>query len=469
MSAQVILRKYTGKDGTFGTLVSSLGIKRVDTCVPSVYSSEALGGKTIPANDASDARMYCVYAPDSPDCTAYSMECVFKIHLLEAPDTQLSNIRIYPVGEHPKEDPGVRLNIGCSLTYSQPTNARSQVATDSIWQYSKENPFYVTIGGVFGQTYEPEFSKDAYSVEFKDYGHGNVAYLDGIRQPAVPVGIRTDIDTFETKLITFTNNSFDKSVPALQFIDREGNEIPSKYVTINGDRTVLSVTEELVTEYPTGIRYRIPEPYGDETSGYNIVWVDLAHKTEAVTPEIHDVEVIPDPTGHLDYYIDGVRAPQLNFEGGAVVDPAHYFTIDGKAYPGYRYIFRNHSGREFPMRFVDSEYIHSAVPGRVVTDGIAVLNGGTDDEIIMVNPEIVFKSGIQVRAYRCVCREHFGNTVFNKPLFMCGQYNMCRVGGGVYNPKLAGETDYIYLQLEVPGNPTPGYTVPQLMIEYDEN
>ena len=50
MAAGVIIRKYTGKDGSFGTLVSSLGIKRVDTCVPAVYSSERLGGKVIPAD-----------------------------------------------------------------------------------------------------------------------------------------------------------------------------------------------------------------------------------------------------------------------------------------------------------------------------------------------------------------------------------------------------------------------------------
>ena len=52
---------------------------------------------------------------------------------------------------------------------------------------------------------------------------------------------------------------------------------------------------------------------------------------------------------------------------------------------------------------------------------------------------------------------------------MCGQYNMCRVDGGIYNPLQAGETDYVYLQLEVSGNSNPGYCVPDIAIAYDEN
>lgn len=104
MSAQVIIKKYTGKDSDFGTVVSSLGIKRVDTCVPSVYSSEKLGGKTVPADDGSESQFYCIYRPDEPDCKAYSMECVFKLHLIKAPDTQLTNIRIYPVGKRPQSE-----------------------------------------------------------------------------------------------------------------------------------------------------------------------------------------------------------------------------------------------------------------------------------------------------------------------------------------------------------------------------
>jgi hypothetical protein len=52
---------------------------------------------------------------------------------------------------------------------------------------------------------------------------------------------------------------------------------------------------------------------------------------------------------------------------------------------------------------------------------------------------------------------------------MCGNYNLCRVDGGIYNPMRAGETDYVYLQLEVSGRADPGYCVPDIEIEYDEN
>ena len=68
MPAQVAIKKYTGKDAEFGTLVSSLGIKRIDTCVPSVYSSERLGGRTVPADDGSESQFYCIYRPDVPKC-----------------------------------------------------------------------------------------------------------------------------------------------------------------------------------------------------------------------------------------------------------------------------------------------------------------------------------------------------------------------------------------------------------------
>ena len=52
---------------------------------------------------------------------------------------------------------------------------------------------------------------------------------------------------------------------------------------------------------------------------------------------------------------------------------------------------------------------------------------------------------------------------------MTGNYNLCRLDGGIYNPLLAGETDYIYLQLEVDGNTLPGSNIPDIEIKYDEN
>ena len=58
--------------------------------------------------------------------------------------------------------------------------------------------------------------------------------------------------------------------------------------------------------------------------------------------------------------------------------------------------------------------------------------------------------------------------VYTHPLDMCGNYNLCRVGGGIYNPLLAGETDYVYLQLQVNSDTDPGAAVPELEIGYDE-
>ena len=104
----------------------------------------------------------------------------------------------------------------------------------------------------------------------------------------------------------------------------------------------------------------------------------------------------------------------------------------------------------------------------VITDGVVVLHGNTDIEEIFVNPELVLKSGHCIGAYQCVCYPDMGNVVYNHPLDMCGNYNMCRVGGGIYNPRMAGESDYVYLQLQVSGECDPGEAVPQLEIGYDE-
>jgi len=68
-----------------------------------------------------------------------------------------------------------------------------------------------------------------------------------------------------------------------------------------------------------------------------------------------------------------------------------------------------------------------------------------------------------------VTAPEMGSFVHNAPLCMCGNYNLCRVDGGIYNPLKAGETDYVYLQLEVGGSADPGYCVPDIEIEYDEN
>lgn len=104
----------------------------------------------------------------------------------------------------------------------------------------------------------------------------------------------------------------------------------------------------------------------------------------------------------------------------------------------------------------------------VITDGIVVLHGGSDIEELFVNPEKILKSGHRIGGYQCVGEPGMGNVVYNAPMCMCGNYNLCRVGGGIYNPSLAGETDYVYLQLQVSGRSDPGMAIPDLEIEYDE-
>ena len=79
MAAELQIYKYSGKDGTFGTPVTGIGIKRIDAVVPAVYQSTSSGGTVTPSDDKSDANTYCIYRPDDPDATAYSFESVFKL------------------------------------------------------------------------------------------------------------------------------------------------------------------------------------------------------------------------------------------------------------------------------------------------------------------------------------------------------------------------------------------------------
>lgn len=513
MAAQVILKKYTGLDSEFGTVVKSLGIKRVDTAVPSVYSSEKLGGKVIPADDASEAKYYSIYRPDQPDCWNYSMECVFKVHLIKAPDIQLSNLCIYPVGEPPKDrSKAPRLMIGNSITYSKPTNAKSAKAVHDIWDYSRENPFYLTVSGLYGQVVDPSYGKTEYSVEYRDCGFGNVVYLDGERQPAVPVVVRSDASditlTFKDRTFLASNSDAEQAGRhLLDFADAlTGKLIDEKYVQrisqadAHGDggatRLLVKTAEwNLMDLYPAGIVYKIQadREYDYEGSGYMIYWLNLYAQGAGWTPVCDttmqtDVSYVPnrwfrsiyditdgtvkevpgkrpydkavvyidvdakcDETGRMSFFFNGVRRPTFLFDLNKT------------------YHFINRSGSKCPLRFIGN--MHAPIANNiddVITDGVVVLHGNTDIEEIFVNPELVLKSGHCIGAYQCVCYPDMGNVVYNHPLDMCGNYNMCRVGGGIYNPRMAGESDYVYLQLQVSGECDPGEAVPQLEIGYDE-
>ena len=528
MSARLLIKKYTGKDGDFGTPVSSIGLKRVDTCVPSVYSSAALEGTghTVPADDASEANTYCIYRPDNPECSSYSMESVFKIHLVKAPDVQLSNIRLYPVGERPTSPTAAKLYIGNSISYSRPTDQKSQIALNDIWNYSKEHPFYLTVAGLFGQVPDPRLGKTEYNVDYKDCGFGNLIYIDGDRQPTLTVATRTNDDTvvykfhnqsftkgnYEHSFIEFVkvdpeNPTFEGNATVLGWpyvynpVDSEGNLDYDTVCLVVKDKTFVHEQYpeglDLIKECPAGIIYKRPmddrgyhfgtggtiQPvylyngkpgtYGEANPAYvPTEWHKtlINEDTGAVTTELaespfigtdpktgkplfqFDVCVENDNFGHTGYVMNGVRRPMLTFDLNAV------------------YSFRNRSGAAFPLRFIGNPFSPIAnFIDDVVVDGVTVVDGATDNELIYVDPEKVFKAGKKINAYQCVTAPDLGSFVHNVPLCMCGNYNLCRVDGGIYNPLKAGETDYVYLQLEVSGQADPGYSVPDIEIEYDEN
>lgn len=527
MSARLLIKKYTGKDGDFGTPVSSIGLKRVDTCVPSVYSSAALEetGHTVPADDASEAGAYCIYRPDNPECYSYSMESVFKIHLIHAPDVQLSNIRLYPVGERPTSPTAAKLYIGNSISYSRPTNQKSQIALNDIWNYSKEHPFYLTVAGLFGQVPDPRLSKYEYNVDYKDCGYGNLIYLDGDRQPTITIATRTNNDEDDSVVYIFRNVSYTKQhgkqMAPYRFIDfieptcspTYGDQIVpidqtekgKNYVynpEIDGNidyNTVCLVVKDknlgldIIRDYPHGLLYKRPDDEHGKNLGtggiiqmvymYNGTPGQYGPSNPAYVPtQWHSTEMDPatgvvathkanspfdhtnkpvvnfkvsiekDNFGHLGYVINGMRRPMLTFSLNSI------------------YRFENTSGASCPLRFIGNPFSPIAnFIDDVVVDGVVVEHGSTDNEVIYVDPERVLKAGKKINAYQCVTTPEMGSYVHNAPVCMCGNYNMCRVDGGIYNPMKAGETDYVYLQLEVGGQADPGYCVPDIQIEYDEN
>lgn len=463
MAGRFEIYKYTGKDGDFGTHVETLGIKRIDSCVPSVYSDEHLNGETKAADDASDCATYCIYRPDDPDCKAYSFECVFKLVLQEKPDIQISNVRLYPVGPRPKDPSSTTLYIGNSVSYSKPTNSKSMIAVNDIWNYSKEHPFYLTVAGNSGQLLDYRIAETEYNVEWKDYGYGNVMTLNGVRQPIVPVATRQDPNA--DIVVKFKNRTFmPMSMDFIRFYDPISGTDVTSAVSSTSVENGLSVTtlkvrtnrgaNDLMKSYPSGLVYYIPEY--DIASGYLVSWVRIPTETETgeytKMVESIDVEAKCDEHGHVCFFMNGARKPQLTLA------------------PSVIYHFKNRSGSRFPLRFVrDSRVPTVGCSDNVVVGGITVLNGGTDDEEVIVDPEIVIKHGECITSYQSLCEVGMGNTVFVHPICLVGNYNICRPNGSIYNPMLAGETDYVYLQLEVDGRSAPGYCVPDIKIEYDEN
>lgn len=444
MPAKFIFVKYTGKDSDFGTEVSSIGLKRVDAAVPAVY-----GDPVMPGDDVSDAMMYSVYTPSDPNESAYSFESVVKLKLVTPPDNQLSNVRIYPVGESPNDPNAPKLFIGCNSSgYTRPTNSKSSVAVNDIWSYSAAHPFKVTVGGVSGTVLDPQVSYGTFNITLGDIGSGNVIYLNNERQDTIQIVMpRIDIADREYVFLDRTGGN----VAFMVYDPSTMNPIvnhPSITSGVDGAGrafTRILADNELLDSYPNGLLY------GSATTpdvGGSIDWLDL--DGDIVSTEIYDVEVRRDPYGNGTYHLNGSDRLYVNFDLNKT------------------YVFNNHSGSTDPMRFMYINASKATESNIVVCAGITVQNGGTDNEIITVDPRKVKDDGFEIVAYQSTKNVNVGSTVTNTQTRYIGAYNINTVGGGV-NPAAAGETDYIYLQLMVKGASTVGNVVPAIAIEYDEN
>lgn len=451
MSAEFQLYKYTGNDSSFGTPVSSIGLKRIDAAVPAVY-----GNPIVPGNDSSDVNTYPIYRPDDPQSDAYSFEAVFKLVLTAPPSNQLSNVRIYPEPyidaygvehNHAPQDPNIpKFYIGNSISYTRPTNNKSDVAVNNIWDYSKSNPFLLTVNGNYGQSVDEQINELNYNVTWNDIGFGNVIYLNDVRQdcPPIVIGNTYQFINRETGALNFT--IFDPVGPTPILAGSNPDIIYSTDVD-NNQVVTINCTQALMDAYPNGFQYG---DLNDTAIGGFIQWLDLNQDPVEVVE--YDVEVLLDAKGKPVYYFNGVRAPQLNF-------------LENRIYQ-----FNNHSGSTDPLRFLNN--CDSTIANQeceIVINGVEVANGATDNEVIIIDPSEVKMAGDCIRGYQSTRNTCYGNCITNTNTALVGNYNINTVCGGIANPLAAGETDFVYLQVCVNGSSTVGNAVPNLIIEYDEN
>lgn len=438
MSAEFNIFKYTGKDCVFGTPVSSIGIKRIDAAVPAVY-----GDPIVPSDDKTDTNTYCIYRPDVAEDVGYSFESIFKFVLKTPPSNQLSHMRIYPATEKP-DDPNIPiLFIGCSSAYSRPTNNKSLVAVNNIWNYSEESPYLVTVGGNFGQSLDEQVAVIDYNITQNDIGFGNVMYLNEDRQITVPIvegNSYTFVDKTDGDMEFQVYNAADDTPVTDSDIVISTNGSGERVVTINA-------TSALLTSYPSGFRYG---DVSDINVGGYVDWLDL--KADPIETIEYTVRVETLANGERVYFLNDIRNPVLNFMTNRI----------------YRFI--NESGDTDPLRFLNNKTAMQVVREEdVVIKGVEVENGGTVNEVITVTPSEVKTAGDIILSYQSVNNMRYGNEVTNTNTSLIGNYNINTVGGGVANPMAAGETDYIFLQLEVTGESSVGQAVPELIIEFDEN
>lgn len=359
------------------------------------------------------------------------------------------------------------LYIGTSQSYNIPTNVKSTIATVNILSYTVDNPFLVPVGGVSGGVIEPNAATSVYNLTLNDIGNGNKIYINNVRQDNV------QLINDSNRLYTLLDQTNGTSDYALYPVTAVGGDVPiittiasqvigdiESGVDGNGRKYIkITATSSLFSLYPDGFIYAkydmIDNPtfdtnslYGTLVYGGYIDWLDLdGDPIETIT---YDVRVESSGNGTKYYTIDGVRQSVLNFELNRI------------------YVFNNIDGDTEPLRFIDNGSDIMAREDNIVLDGVSVSNGGTANEVITVNPRLVLNAGNEILGYQSVNTCELGSSVNNIQFTYMGNYNLNTVGGGT-NPASAGETDYIYLQLEVKGNSKVGNYVPEIIIEYDEN
>ncbi len=367
-------------------------------------------------------------------------------------DTEKSSDYTFVVGDashryiHPDTDDNQnivlhppKLFIGCSTSYSRPTNIKSLVAINNILGFTQANPFLVTIDGQSGYEVNPDvFQVYEYQVTVGDTGSGNVFYLNGNKQLSVKIIVNNTYAFINRVSEDFTLKIFDTDDNIIENAD-------IAYSTDEDDNQVilLSATSELLGAYPDGFKYGKDS---DSSIGSTISWYDVSEYPEQLVE--YTVGLHTDTNGNISYTLNDLRKPIIEFVTGTT------------------YRFTNPHGDVYPLRVFST--LISGTEDSVIVNGVTVTNGGTVDEVVEIDTYAMNNSGKIPLIYGSTTLASMGNAIRIPPLDTTGNYNMNTVGGGT-TPSAAGETDYIYIQMEIDKDTDVGSYLPNIVIEYDES
>lgn len=429
MSASFRLLKYTGYGAE--TEVTSIGFKRLDSVVA--------GSADAAVDDTGDVSYYQIYTPEIDDVTTASFESWFKLELVNPPDNQLSNIRLYADGFYTDNEYDASIKVGISQTFRKPTNSISDIATTDLSTYTKDSPLPITKDGLGGYEIDGDaLTVYSYQITVNDTGSGNVFYLNNEKQKEISLVKGNTYIMNNTVGPTYQFRIFNSSMVELT----DGITI-----TNSGTNTeTIEIDTDVLFDSLGTLDDIIYTTASNPTMGASIHLIDPSVISPNITKTM-TVSIV-----NNEFYIDDVKKPVITFE------------------PGNTYIFINPNGDTNPFRF----FINSigGSEQNVIVNGVSVVNGGTINEVVTVTTSDFFSMNGKLNlSYGSTKNTSYGNSVIY-PSSQSGDASFppITIKKGVYNMITAGDkTDFIVMQVQVNMNTTPGNFNPRIKIEWDES